>query len=261
MTSDGLRHEGEMSAPTKDDVYAALRERGIRAIKVTERIQPIVRRGFRGLRKRDWCLIAAGVALAAVVLVVVIRLLAPAPLVQGPQAVGPKPRHVIESDIVEVRVGDRVARARPRRQFEISEEDLKVVFSRPADRYLAKFVAPGRICPPDASAELKEVEEDIFDALDTDIVIRSDDPKGVAELKCVVAGIRDEVRMLLSSGRTFAEVVDWLHNRQNMEDDYRKRLIQRYPNDEAEANRQLKNLGMAEIGIRDKRLGVREVGR
>lgn len=58
-TSDGLRHEAEMSAPTKDDVYAALRERGIRAIRVTERIAPVVHRGFAGLRKRDWSLIAA----------------------------------------------------------------------------------------------------------------------------------------------------------------------------------------------------------
>ena len=50
---DGLRHEGEMGAPNKDAVYAALREKGIRAIKVTERIQPVVKRGLKGLRKRD----------------------------------------------------------------------------------------------------------------------------------------------------------------------------------------------------------------
>ena len=67
-SSDGLRHEGEMGAPNKDAVYDALRERGIRAIKVTERIQPIVRRGFRGLRKRDWTLILLAVVFAALVL-------------------------------------------------------------------------------------------------------------------------------------------------------------------------------------------------
>lgn len=60
-SSDGFRHEGEMAAPSKDDVYAELRRQGIRAIRVDERIVPIVRRGFRGLRKRDWLLIIASV--------------------------------------------------------------------------------------------------------------------------------------------------------------------------------------------------------
>ena len=69
-TSDGLRHEDEMSASSKDEVYAALRARGIRAIRVTERIVPVVRRGFRGLRKRDWLLIASGVLVIAVVIAI-----------------------------------------------------------------------------------------------------------------------------------------------------------------------------------------------
>jgi len=72
-TPDGLRHEAEMSAATKDDVYAALREKGIRAIRVTERVAPVVRRGFRGLRKRDWSLIAAGLVLLTVVAVAAAR--------------------------------------------------------------------------------------------------------------------------------------------------------------------------------------------
>ena len=63
-SSDGLRHEGEMSAPGKDDVYAALRKRGIRAIKVSERIVPIERKGFRGLRFREWAVLGGGVGLA-----------------------------------------------------------------------------------------------------------------------------------------------------------------------------------------------------
>lgn len=71
-TSDGLRHEAEMDAPTKDDVYAALRERGIRAIRVTERIAPVVHRGFAGLRRREWMIVVLSiVALVAVVAIVV----------------------------------------------------------------------------------------------------------------------------------------------------------------------------------------------
>ena len=47
-----------MSAPSKDDVYAELRRKGIRAIRVDERIAPVVRKGLRGLRKRDIVLFA-----------------------------------------------------------------------------------------------------------------------------------------------------------------------------------------------------------
>jgi hypothetical protein len=57
-TSDGLRHEGEMSADCKDDVYNKLRDQGIRAIRVQERIVPVVRQGFRGLKKRDWLILS-----------------------------------------------------------------------------------------------------------------------------------------------------------------------------------------------------------
>lgn len=71
-TSDGLRHEGEIEADSKDDAYAALRGRGIRPIRVTERITPVVKRGFGGLRRRDWMALAA----VAGVLVAVISVVA-----------------------------------------------------------------------------------------------------------------------------------------------------------------------------------------
>lgn len=71
-SSDGLRHEGELYAPSKDDAYAELRKQGIRAIRVTERIVPVVRKGLKGLRKRD----IAAIAVCAVLLVGVAWLVA-----------------------------------------------------------------------------------------------------------------------------------------------------------------------------------------
>lgn len=70
MSSDGLRHEGEINAMDKDSAYAELRKRGIRAIRVTERIVPIVRRGFKGLRKRDY----AGIAVVLIGVAVLVGL-------------------------------------------------------------------------------------------------------------------------------------------------------------------------------------------
>lgn len=73
MSSDGLRHEGEINAPDKDSAYAALRQRGIHPIKVTERIVPVIRRGFGGLRKRDLVLLVAAVVILVVLAVFVGR--------------------------------------------------------------------------------------------------------------------------------------------------------------------------------------------
>lgn len=70
-SSDGLRHEGEMSAASKDDVYKSLRERGIRAVKVSERIQPIILGGFSGLRKKDWLLMGLILVLSILALAIV----------------------------------------------------------------------------------------------------------------------------------------------------------------------------------------------
>lgn len=59
--AQGLRHEGEIKSASKDDAYAELRKQGIRPIKVAERIVPIVRRGFKGLRKRDIVCLVLGI--------------------------------------------------------------------------------------------------------------------------------------------------------------------------------------------------------
>lgn len=70
-SSDGLRHEGEIFAPSKDDAYAQLRKQGIRPIRVTERIVPVVRRGFKGLRKRDIvCIVVVALTIAAIAWIV-----------------------------------------------------------------------------------------------------------------------------------------------------------------------------------------------
>ena len=249
MTSDGLRHEGEMSAPSKDDVYSELRKRGIRAIKVQERIQPVVKRGFGGLRKRDWTVIAVIAALIAAAVALFAR--GPRPRADAvPPSAAPVPRHrsAIESDIVEMKLGDRLAKAKARRQIVVSDDDLASFFPRPAERFLARFASPGRPVADIAPDELRDAEEDFYDSLESDIIIREGDSRMISELKGIVAGIKDEARMLQSSGRSFSEIAQWLRDRQRMETDYRAHIIERFAHDEAEANRQLRTLGLAETG-------------
>ena len=251
MSSDGLRHEGEMSAPSKDDVYAELRKRGIRAIKVQERIQPVLKRGFGGLRKRDWFVVALVVAMIVAVVVALSRSHSPSQSEQqhaSPPASTVRRSHAIESNIVEVKLGDRPASARARRQVIVADDVIATAFHHPAERLFARFVAPGREVGNLDADELREAEDDFFDSLESDIVIRAEDPKGISELKGIVAGIKDEARMLQSSGRTFSEIVEWLKDRQRMEAEYRAHIIERFAHDEAEANRQLRTLGLAETG-------------
>ena len=132
MSSDGLRHEGEMAAPDKDSVYAALRRRGIRAIKVSERVEPVVRKGFAGLRKRDWALLAA--AVAATIAAAAAFFLRPARPVQ-PRADDTRqsrPPAAVSSQIVQI------AQPRPRRFLSLPEGvDFAKTFRHPHEVYLA----------------------------------------------------------------------------------------------------------------------------
>ena len=49
-TSDGVRHEAEITAPSKDEAFARLRKEGIRPIKVVQHEPPLIIKVF----KRSW---------------------------------------------------------------------------------------------------------------------------------------------------------------------------------------------------------------
>ena len=58
-----------MSAPDRDAVYEGLRKQGIRAIRVDE-VFPPVRRGFGGLRRRDWLVLISSVLLLSCIVAI-----------------------------------------------------------------------------------------------------------------------------------------------------------------------------------------------
>ena len=259
-TSDGLRHEGEISASSKDEVYAALRQQGIRAIRVDERITPVVRKGFKGLRKRDWLVIVGG--LAAVLLITVIMFLRwenskganVNKIVQTDvRTVGgaklSAPHALIESKPVEIPHGVRVARPRPRHCVEgITELDLSSIFAHPSEAYFARFAEPGRAVSP-LPIMTEAVKEDFFDFSDSPIMIELNDSRAVAELKRIVAGIKEEALERIAAGNDMEDIASWLCERARMEADYRKRIIERVSSGESrvDANRALATMGMAPI--------------
>ena len=69
-TSDGVRHEASMDAASREDVFAALRAKGIKAIKVVAADGSKANGEIRGVRKRIVFLIAVMVAVGTALLVI-----------------------------------------------------------------------------------------------------------------------------------------------------------------------------------------------
>ena len=262
-TPDGLRHEGEMSAPDKDSVYSELRSRGIRAIKVTERIAPVVRRGFSGLRKRDWTLAAVVVLALVGAALWFLRDEGPAET-QVPDR-RPAGRRAIESQVVEVRLGDRVATARPRHQFELPADHPTNLFKHVSEAYLARFARPGCALGAAGAKAPAGFADDLRDAIEDPIVISADDPKPVAELKRVVVGIKDEAALSLGGGRSAEGFAEYLVERQRMEAAWRESMVRKFREGKVareEANRQLSAMALPSISddqnsVKDSRVGGR----
>ena len=64
-TSDGVRHEAAMDAESREAVFAALRQQGIKAIKVVAVDGSKANGEIRGIRKRVLAASVAAAALAA----------------------------------------------------------------------------------------------------------------------------------------------------------------------------------------------------
>lgn len=243
-TADGLRHEGELCAPTKDAVYSTLREKGIRAIKVSERIQPLVRKGFAGLRKRDWTL-AVGCCLVLFAIGYVF-------ILQSGKGNSGRARLTpeIASGVVQI------ARPHPRHYIDFpSDLDIAKVFRYAHEVYLAQFARPG-VAVQTNPVIGQELAQDFYDNLNAVIVIYADDSKEVAELKRVVAGMKDDAKKYLGVAGGVEKLVQWLSSRQRMEVEYRSQVIgdlqkrksgEDYASAVNDANRLLSAMGLEQV--------------
>ena len=229
-TSDGVRTRGTMKARNKEQVFAALRGQGIKAIKVER----------TGWRFPLWSLLLAAAAVGAIV-------------ATGAWSFGrPVPRPArrggvtaVESQVVEVpRL--RTAKPRARKRIEgVRELELAKVFRHPAEEYLAQFAEPGREVKADRRGEVTAMlEDDLADAIEDEIEIAAGDSPAAVELKRVVAGLKDEAATLLASGKGIAEIRDWFEGRQRMEAEYRRMILSGSETTE-EKNARLRAIGMA----------------
>ena len=192
-TSDGTRHEAAMEAESRDAVFAALRAKGIKAIKVVAADGSKANGEVRGIRKR---VVAVLVVLAAAVVGGVAYFQGTrtgAALAANPAAVSP--RHQIYGD--------------PAIMEGLERGDFAAVLPRTGDQMLAVFAQPGKLmCAKGANPRLLDATmEAAFAAYakdelsaESDISIDASEERELRELKQIVNGIREEMRYYLANG-------------------------------------------------------------
>ena len=251
-TSDGVRHEDSMNAASREEVFAELRKRGIKAIKVVAADGSKANGEVRGVRKRA---VAALVALAAISAAVVVYLggtRTAAVVTANPAAVSP--RHQIYGD--------------PAIMESLERGDFTAALSREGDRLLAVFAQPGKLmCAKGTNPRLlsKNAAEKFAAyaknelGTDKDITIASDDPREIRELKQIVNGMRDEMRTYLANGNGTPRSYWRRLNERTLEElriyDRTKRELENEKSSEVweQKNEALRTLGLRTIPLPEER--------
>lgn len=256
---DGVRREGEIESPSRDEAFAALREVGIRPIKMYAKDGTKENGAPMGGRKRALTIVTLSALLILALGYIVVRdVINMSNNVPGSETSMVKSKirpvnknDVIESEVIGVTVGGSLAKPRPRRQLPhatTGEFDRLSVFKHPSDRLLALFAEPGKDVVVPMLTD--DVRGDFIDALDDDICIEPGDAPGVVEIKRVVAGMKEEAALILKSGKSADELLQWLVARQEMERGFREKIMNAVESGEETrdaANAKLRAMGMKEL--------------
>ena len=182
-----------MNASSREEVFAELRKRGIKAIKVVAADGSKANGEVRGVRKRAVTALVALAAVCAGVIAYFGGTRTAAVVAANPVAVSP--RHQIYGDPAIVETFER--------------GDFSNVLSREGDRLLAVFAQPGRLmCAKGTNPRIlsQNAAEQFIAyaknelAADKDLAISADDQREIRELKQIVNGMRDEMRTYLANG-------------------------------------------------------------
>lgn len=243
-TSDGIRHESEMDAPSREKVFETLRKQGIKAIKVVAADGSKANGEVHGVRKR----VVVAVVLVAAITVGVVAFsfgvhTTQQTIVPDPQTISP--RHQIYGD--------------PVLMEELEHGKFDRFLPQKGDHYLAWYAQPGKLMVPrEVSAhQIRNFTEEMISALEAvvskDVEIKADDPREVRELKQIVNGMHEELRAYLSNGNgTIRSYVRRLNERLQEESliyERTKRELERETNLEIwdKKNDALRRLGLLTI--------------
>ena len=199
-TSDGVRHEDSMNAASREEVFAALRKRGIKAIKVVAADGSKANGEIHGVRKR---VVAALVAFVAVGVGIVAYF-------SGTRSNGDL------GGSAEISFQTDQARRQIIGDVAVVEKGILTgwsdVFPLEGDRFLASFAIPG------ANAGMRSTSEaELLLALKTKTEVKSSDSIEARQIKAMVEGMKNEARRYIAAGGTIVEYGKRLTERQDAE--------------------------------------------
>ena len=257
-TSDGVRHEETMNAASREEVFAALRAKGIKAIKVTAADGSKANGEIRGVRRRVVIILLALVAISVGIIAYLTgtnfgtnRSDLPVPNLaltdseSNPYASAAnvdKTRRQVFGDEAIVAKGIRTGWAD--------------VFALEGDRFLASFAIPG-VKAGQRNTSLKEFEA----AINSKCEITPTDSPEARQIKAMVEGMKDEARQYIAAGGTIVDYGKRLTERQDAEIAIYERIkseIEKAKESLSEddfmdvwerRNEELRNLGIKTIGL------------
>jgi hypothetical protein len=170
-----VRHESVFFPKTREEVFVALRSKGIKPIKVW----PIYSRFH--VPKSIMLIGILVVALGASLYYSFLK-------TENKQKnnINISPRHQIYGD--------------PARMEEMESSGYQNILSTPGDRFLAAYAIPGKPISNEGLISPKKAKEILSAIIDNDLQILETDISEVVELKKILNGMKRELRIYLSDG-------------------------------------------------------------
>ena len=214
-SSDGVRHEERMDAANRDTVFVALRERGIKAIKVIASDGTKANGEVHGVQKRIVIAIAAAVAIVAGSVAYWTGTHK-----AGEGQSGEEIMTITPQGPVVTRNADPLQRQIIMGNRSRIERAADEIFTAAPERFLARFAEPGR--PLGDPMPEAPTETEFRVNLGVPIRVASNELTEYIDLKRIVTDIKREMRAYLSGGGSVDGYITELVKRQKMEIAYRE---------------------------------------
>lgn len=244
-TSDGVRHEDSMNAASREEVFATLRSKGIKAIKVVAADGSKANGEVRGVRKRVVAILVVFVALGVGIAAYLGEALTSGSPESGTAFQTDQTRRQVIGDAAIIEKGIR--------------NGWSDVFALEGERFLASFAIPGV-----KAGQRNTSEKEFAAALENKCTVADSDSLEARQIKAMVEGMKNEARRYLAAGGSIVEYGKRLTERQDAEIAVYNRVkadIEKarttMPESEfmtywEKRNDELRNLGIKTIGLSDE---------
>ena len=239
-TSENERRTGEVSAASRDEAYARLKRQGIRPFRVD--LAPGALNRLLAIGKRGLAIVVL-VAVSGVLAVMVGRDL----LARRPPPETAALSESIDSPTRRQVIGDTA----------IIEKGIRTgwdfVFNDEGERFFASFAIPGV-----PAGKRNTTEEEIRQSLTRHVRPDPNDTIEARQIKCMVEGMKEELRRFCAAGGSIVEYGQCLVRRQEEELGYYNRARQEVERaiekgespEKIEALLDARNLNLRQMGIR-----------